>query len=289
MRKGLLLTAKGTALAICFASLYVILSFLPLSQLIGLFGKAITAATVISPILGIILGPYLSAISTILGGAICLFVSPYFSPPSFVAGCVASFFAGLLSIGMRKHCVFIYVSLMFIFVLYPFIGPFWLYPQLTWFQVIGLLILISPLQSKAIKVLNSGSSSRLLFAFFLTSLTSTLASQIAGSLVFEALWWPTLIPDIHVWELYWQSLTFLYPIERIIIALVAALIGVALHKTLKSANLTPITFDTASKRIHKDAFFKRHHHIRGTIYAIIQIHRSILNQNDRSSFGSFTH
>lgn len=244
----MLLTSKGTALAICFASLYVALSFLPLSQLIGLVGKAITAATIIAPVLGIILGPFLGAFSTILGGVICLFVSPYFSPSSFVAGCVASLFAGLLSVGMRKHCVFIYVSLMFIFALYPIVGPFWLYPQLTWFQIVGFLILISPLQSRAIKELNSGSNSRLLLTFFITSLTSTLASQIAGSLTFEAIWWPVLIPEVHVWKIYWQSLTLLYPIERVIIASIAALIGTALNKALKSANLMPITFDYGQKR-----------------------------------------
>lgn len=237
-----MLMSKSVALTICFASLYVILSLLPLSQLMGLFGKAITVATIIAPIIGIILGPYLGAISTILGGTICLFVSPYFSPPSLAAGCIASFFAGSLRRGMQKFCALVYISLMFVFAFYPSVGPFWLYPQLTWFQTAGFLILISPLQSKAVKGFNSGGNSKLLFAFFTTSLTSTLASQIAGSLVFEVIGWPTLIPDIQLWRLYWQSLTLLYPIERIIIASIAALIGAALYRALKSANLT-ITFE----------------------------------------------
>jgi hypothetical protein len=105
-----------------------------------------------------------------------------------------------------------------------------------WFQMVGFFILISPLQSKAIIDLNSESVSKRFQAFFVTSLTSTLAGQIAGSLVFEALSWPIFMADINGWRATWQFLTILYPAERVLIALMATLIGTTFHNILKSAN-----------------------------------------------------
>jgi hypothetical protein len=136
--------------------------------------------------------------------------------------------------------VFTYFSLLFLFGFYPFVGPVWLYPPLMWFQIAGFLILVSPLQSMVLKNLGSGNGSKTLFAFFVTCLTSTLAGQIAGSLTLEFLSWPIFIADVNAWRANWQLLTFLYPVERVIIALSASLIGAPVHKVLRSANIMPL-------------------------------------------------
>jgi hypothetical protein len=183
------------------------------------------------------LGPYIGVLSTILGGTIASFAE-VFSPPSLVSGVVTALCGGMLYLHKRSLCVFTYFSLLFLFGFYPFVGPFWLYPPLMWFQTVGFLILISPLQSKAIRNLNSKGVSKLFQAFFIVSLTSTLAGQIAGSLVFEVLAWPVFMADINGWRATWQFLTFVYPAERVIIALMGTLIGTTLHNILKSANLT---------------------------------------------------
>jgi len=231
------LAAKDMALTICFTALYVVFGFLSISPIIGLPGKTITAAAIMAPIMGIILGPYIGTLSTILGGTIGFFVG-VFSPPSFVSGVIAALCAGMLYTGKRSLCVFTYFSFLFLFGFYPFVGPVWLYPPLMWFQIAGFLILISPLQSMALKNFNSGNNSKLLFAFFVTSLTSTLAGQIAGSLTFELLSWPIFIADINAWKANWQIITFLYPPERTVITFSAALVGASLYKVLKSTNLT---------------------------------------------------
>ena len=229
MQRNVKLTAKDVALAVCFAALYAVLSFFPLNQVIGLVGKAITAATIIAPIVGILLGSYLGMLSTGLGGIIARFFNPIFSLPSLAAGIIAALCAGLLYARKRVLCALIYVSLMFVFGFYPVVGPVWLYPSFMWFQIVGFLILISPLQSIASKNFNSDSNLKLLFAFLITSLTSTLAGQIAGSLTTIV-----LIPDANFWKTNWLFLTFLYPLERIIIALGATLIGTSLNKILNA-------------------------------------------------------
>lgn len=231
--------AKDVALTTCFTALYAVFCIFHLFQIVGLPSKAITMSVVIAPIIGILLGPYLGAVSTFLGGAIGFFVG-FLSLPSFVSGIVTAFSAGTLVFKKRSFCIFTYFSFLLFFGFYPFVGPVWLYPLFMWFQILGFLVLISPLQSAALKNIQaSNHNSRLLLAFFTICLVATLTGQIAGSLIFEMVSWPILISDINAWATLWQILTWIYPIERIIIALIATFIGVFLYKILMSANLMP--------------------------------------------------
>jgi hypothetical protein len=196
--------------------------------------KSIAAAAILAPIIGIILGPYPGSLSTFLGGLI-VFSMGTFSLPSFSSGIFASLCAGMLYAGRRNACAVIYLSLLLIFGFYPFFGSVWLYPQVTWFQIATFLLLISPLSSVAIKNVNSNNNSKFLYAFFLISLISTLAGQIAGSLTFEI-----LFPDENFLKATWISTTFVYPVERVIIAISAAFIGASAHKVLSATNIMPL-------------------------------------------------
>ncbi len=233
------LAPKEIGLIAVFTALYAVLAFLPMFQLISFFGKTITASTILAPIIGIILGPYLGPLSAFLGGTIGLGLSPFFSPPSLAAGVITSLCASLLYSGKRTHCAIIYLLFLLAFGFYMPIGPAWLFPQMMWFQIVGFIILISPVQSTAIKHLKSGSVTKFLFSFVLTSLTSTLAGQIAGSLVFEATFWPLIIPTVEGWKATWMVLTFVYPLERTTLAVFSALVGAPLFRVLRSANLMP--------------------------------------------------
>lgn len=228
------LTARDITLTVCFAALYVVLSFLPIFHMIGFLGKSITAATVISPIIGIVLGTYLGVTSTFLGGIIGMFCNPSFSQPSLIAGMVTALCASMLYNRKQSSCTFIYLLLLILFGLCPSIGPLWLYPQLMWFQVVGFLILASPLQSIASRSFSSSNNSRLVFAFFITALTSTLAGQIAGSFTFGL-----IVGQTTDLTQIWRIITFLYPVERIIVAAIASFIGASLFRVLKPAQLFP--------------------------------------------------
>lgn len=240
MQENRRLDAKDVALTVCFTALYTYFCFIPTFLIVGLGGGAITLASVTAPIIGIVLGPYLGMLSTLLGGIVGLSFAPSFIPPSFASGIVTAVFAGFLYANKRDICSLMYFSLLFLFGFYPFIGPVWLYPSLMWFHVIGFLVLISPLQSIASETMgNSDNDSKLLFAFFTIFLTSTLAGQIAGSLMSELVYWPILMADVSFWAGLWQALTWIYPLERVIIASVATFIGVFLYKALLFSNLMP--------------------------------------------------
>ena len=248
MQRNMKLTAKDVALTVCFTALYAVFCLFPLFKIVGLPSKSITMAAIIAPIIGILLGPYLGALSTFLGGAIGFFAG-HFSPLSLVSGIVTAVFAGMLYAGKRSVCSFMYFSLLFFFGFCPFVGPVWLYFPLMWFQIIGFLILVSPLQSMALKdIRNSNNDSRFLLAFSTFCLTSTLAGQIAGSLTFELISWPIFNADTNAWTAFWQLLTWVYPVERMIIALIATFIGVSLYKVLTSANLMPFINRTKQTR-----------------------------------------
>lgn len=233
------LAAQDLALMVSFTALYAALSFLPLSQVIGLFSKAVTAANIVAPVMGIVLGAYLGAFSTFFGGIIALFFNPLFSPMGLAAGMVTTLCASLLYAKRRFACAFIYFSLLFMFGFYPFIGPVWLYPPLLWFQIISFIILVSPIQSVALRNLNSSAGEKALLSFFITFLTATLAGQIAGSLVFELISWP-VTANLDVLKGIWQTTTFIYPIERTIIAFGGALLGLPIHRILVSTDFLKV-------------------------------------------------
>lgn len=242
MQVGRRLKAKDVSLIICFTALYTYFCFIPAFPIAGSQGGSITLAAIIAPIIGIILGSYLGMLSTLLGGIVGLFFAAPFIPPSFVSGIVTAFFAGMLYANKSTVCAFMYFSLLFFFGFFPFVGPVWLYPPLMWFQILGFLVLVSPLQSMALKNMqNSNNNSKLLSAFFIVFLISTLAGQVAGSLAFEFTSWPIFNADVDDWTLFWQLLTWVYPVERMIIALSATFMGVFLYKVLSSANLMLFT------------------------------------------------
>lgn len=237
------LNAKNAALSAVFTALYTVLGFLKISPIIGLPGQAITAAAIVAPIIGILLGPYVGTLSTFLGGLIGFSLGSL-TYLSLASGVATAFCAGMLRSKKTTIGTIAYLGLFLLFAFYPRVGPVWLYPLNTWFQIVGLVVLISPLQFAAAKFLDSENNAELLIGFFLTSLTSTLAGQIAGSLVFEAITSDatTLLP-------IWQTLTFLYPIERTIIALAAMFIGASLVKALRPANLLPSIGCTEHKSV----------------------------------------
>ena len=225
------LTAVDVAFTAVFTALYAVFGFLKISPIIGLPGQAITAASIIAPIIGMLLGPYIGTLSAFLGGTVGFFLGSL-SYPSFAGGIATAFCAGMIRTGKRTVAALVYLTLFLLFAFYPVVGPAWVFPPETWFQIIGLIILVSPLQSLAKKLLDSKNSARLMYGFFFTCLVSTLAGQIAGSLVFEI-----LAADPNVMMGTWRALTGVYPLERTIIALAAAFIGTALLKTLKSTSL----------------------------------------------------
>jgi len=233
---------KDLALVCCFAPLYTLFSFWPLAPMIGVVGKSITMAAVMAPLVGVLLGPYLGAVTAGLGGIVgaSLAQGGSFNPISFLPGTAAAFCAGLLYHRKERACILLYAVFLLALIFYPPVGPFWLYPSFAWFQLAGLLILVSPLRSKAIDFARSQqSSTKLLLGISVICFIATMFAHVVGCLVFEITGWPLVFPQLDFWQSTWRFLTFVYPIERIVITALATLIGLPLIKTFEAIRFKP--------------------------------------------------
>jgi len=229
------LSTKNVAIIAVFASVYTIFCSWNLFPLIGASGRAITASAIMAPIIGIILSPYLSILTVTLGGAVGLSFG-YFSAFGYGAGVAAAFFASMLYNREQALSTLLYAALMLAFALYPTIGPFWLYPNFLLLQIVGLVVVASPIQSKSINYIrNSETSSRkLFFGIGVTMFTSTMFAHMVGSLLFEMFSWPFLLSNVESWRGIWQSITVTYPFERMLIVVVATILATGLMKSLKT-------------------------------------------------------
>lgn len=229
--------AKDLALMCIFAALYAVLSFVSLFPVIGAVGKFITLGTVMAPLIGMILGPYIGAAAVSIGGFIwSLSQTGAFGFLSFIPGASTAFGSGMLYNGKRMSSIASYVILFSAMAFFPTIGPVWLFPYYLWFQLIGLIVLVSPLTSAATNFTHENYHlARLSFGVGIISLISTLLGQMAGSLMFELTRWPTVYPLIEYWRTaQWQFLTFVYPVERATITVIATFVGAPLIKAIRA-------------------------------------------------------
>jgi hypothetical protein len=228
--------SKQIALTICFSSLYAVACLIPIFRIVG-SQNFITLAAMLVPAVGILFGPLVGTASALTGGLIVFFTGTL-APSSLVSGVVAGFLAGLIQHGKWRLCLFTYGVLLLSFGFYPLVGPVWLFPPYMWFQIVGFSALAWLARHKG--------NLSITIRFLLSSLVSTLAGQIAGSLVFEILYLPVF--NLDAWRGVWMATMFLYPAERTLIAFGSTVIGVAVFKALKVAGFTQTFNGIVEKR-----------------------------------------
>jgi len=231
------LSTREIASTVCFAALYVILSFWTLFPIIGAEGKWLNAAVVMAPLFGVILGSHLGVLAITIGGLAGSLFQPIgpFGALSFVPHAAAAFCSGMTTSEKQHICVVTYALFLFLLTFFPVVGPVWLWPSMIWLDLIGLVVLASPAQSKATKAINETPDSwRLVFGLATTCFTATLFGHVAGIILFEAIYWNS---NVDFWRTTWQGVTFVYPIERGLITLVAVAVGTPMLKALEKCGL----------------------------------------------------
>lgn len=227
------LDAKNLALASSFAACYVVSSFWTLFPVIGDYGKFITVASILAPLIGMILGPFVGVAAVSIGGAVALFNGAY-GIWSFAAGIASTFCSGLLFHQKGKICIISYLCLFTGFAFYPNYGPVWRFPLTVWMHIAAFVLLISPLTRSAVKnIYESADYVKNFLGVFVIVFVSVLYGHMAGSLVFEMVYFPLFAPLREASSFSWKLVAFQYPVERIIMAFAATVIGVALIKALK--------------------------------------------------------
>lgn len=230
------LGTKKLALMCIFAALYAVFSSVSLFPIIGALGRFITLGAVLAPVVGMLLGPYIGSAAASIGGFVgwTITQSGAFGFVSFIPGGSSAFVAGLLTRGKRWTSVIFYLLLLFAMAFFPIIGPVWLYPLYVWFQLFGLIILISPASTMAFRCIQSGSVQKSTLSIGIIAMISTLTGQVAGTLMFEIFVFP-VNPHIEFWRTaQWQPLALVYPLERSILTLLATLMSASLIRAVRT-------------------------------------------------------
>ncbi len=174
------------ALVCCFAPLCTILSFWSLFPIIGAVEKSISAAAVVAPLIGLILGPWLGAVAVTLGGIVGASVAQIgpFGPLSFLPWTAAALGSGLLYNRKWQTLTISYSILLLAFTFYPVVGPAWLYPYSVWLQLVGLAVLASPLQLRAVNFMwKQTGVQEMILGVGVISFIATLFGHVVGSMI----------------------------------------------------------------------------------------------------------
>lgn len=231
------------ALISLFAVLYTVLRLVPTFPMLGVPGT-FSASDMLAPIYGILLGPYIGGASVIVGTflAIALGKPMIFLGLDFLPAAI-----GAISLGFLVQRKFSLVTATFLVLL----GLYLIHPltlrfvtlngqsvPYNWLHIVALAILVSPLSRRAVDWVTVQSSKRLVLGLAILCFIGTLMQHLAGGLIYESVLGSLQnITPQKGWVLFWTGVFFIYPFERLIITVVASLIGSALITTLRSSNV----------------------------------------------------
>jgi len=227
-----------------FTAIYAVFRYFPTFPMIGLSGTSFRAGDFVAPVIAILLGPWLAVPCIIFGTFIDFaFAQPVFLGLDFLPATVGALTAGLISRGRVGRAAAFYALLLSLFLVLP-LSTFWIRTvwgfsmPFTWLHIVALLVLISPLGFKAPKWIKSSRGAALVLGVGVTILTATMAQHITGGILYELI----LFPVIHVTSLsratfFWSFIFYLYPIERLVITIIATTFVVAFIQAVRSSKL----------------------------------------------------
>ena len=239
------LTTRNVALVAIFAALYYVLSLItPYVPAIAIPEIKISLEALIASIFGLVLGPYLGALTAFLGAFVAWTLPPGgMSPyglPFLLSPPINALVTGLVFYKKWKSGFLVFSFLIIAFLFTPPVQPItenFVVAIAVLFDKIIALLLVLPCV-KFTKQLSAGQGA--LF-YFLLAFTGNQADNMWGSFIFAI---PTVYNGIFGLPLGSVSLPgsvrflfvvspFAYPAIRLIQAFIAMLIAVPLMKTLK--------------------------------------------------------
>lgn len=230
MRPQPRINTKSVALIAIFAALYALMGYVPLFYIFGAYGQFITASLIIAPIVGIILGPVGGTLAVAIGGLVGMALTANalmgifsFLPGTFDALCVGLAFRGKWYVSGAIFGAFIMA-----FAALPSIGDS---RYFVWFDAIGLFVLLSPATILATEYIKTFNPQKLVLGVGIFAFIGVLVDHIIGSFIYQSVIAP-LSPAV------WATVAFIYPVERLLATIVAAILGAAIIRGIKITGLT---------------------------------------------------
>jgi len=262
------ITTKQIAMMAVFSAIYAVMRMIPTFPVIGLEGGYFSIADILAPIYGVILGPYIGGVSVILGTFIGMSAkAPIFLGLDFLPAFVNTLALGFLVRKKWLPVVILNATLLAAFVLNPLtlnvinipIGNTTLLLPFVWVHIIAFTVLISPLGMKAGKWVrnakppyntilkdteagtNKGTKpmlSKTVVGFVSLVFIGTMIQHLMGNIIYENIF-------VHVTQFMtpealtsrWMIVAFLYPWERLVLIILATIIGLPLLYVLKKTLL----------------------------------------------------
>ena len=239
------LRTKTLSFVAIFAALYMVLRMIPTVPMFGT-GASFSLSDILPAIYGIILGPFVGGASIIIGTFIAMGLGRpvIFLGLDFLPATVCAIVAGLLYKRNWLTTIGLYSILLIAFSLYP-LTSFFISIQIgnakysfpfPWLHIIALVVLLSPLGQRASSLIKSLKTVNITVGLTTLAFIGTMAQHLMGNLLFETiLAKPVGSIDPAAYPIIWTGIFFVYPIERIVLVLVAVLIGTPLIKILKQS------------------------------------------------------
>lgn len=235
---------KRIALVAAFTAVYAGLRYVPTFPMYGLPGTTFRASDFFAPILGILLGPWLSIPCIIIGTIInYAWAPPIFLGFDFLPACVAAIIAGLMTSGRRSYSIAFYAVILGIFLTLP-LSTFWIRlpggyeVPYAWLHMLVLGFLVLSLGLKTFKWTAYSAGGIPLRGVLLTILSATLAQHLTGGILYELIVFPIHnITTATKASFFWSFIFYLYPTERIVITITSTLVAFPLFRAIRSEGL----------------------------------------------------
>ena len=221
-------TTKGTASIAVFAAFHTVLSSLPYTITIGVSGS-ITLGVISAPLVGILLGPITGGLAVLIGSVIGMFINPagaIFGALSFLPATLGALSAGFTITKRGYISAAMILASILLFYSHPFGREAMVYPFL---HIIALIIALAFSTRLAVWSTEMSKIKKLGLGIPIAAFVGTLTDHIFGSGL--AIW----IFDLPA--AVWNSIIFIYPIERIVAVIITSAIALPLYYSLRKSGI----------------------------------------------------
>jgi len=223
--------SRQISLIAVFAALDAILGMLPFTITVGVSGQ-ITMGAIGGPLTGLILGPLNGGVAVAIGSLIGILLNPggaLFGALSVLPPTLGALGAGMIR-DRKGYVPGLAIALsVLMFYLHPEGRAAFMYP---WLHVIAMIFSISSLSKISASSIGSEDLRQLSLGAVSAIFVGTLTDHAFGSGL--AIWYFSLPAAI------WGFVTFVYPLERGAITVIASVIAIPVYHRLRSAGLIEI-------------------------------------------------
>ena len=238
---------KTIALIAIFAALFAILRRMDAIPMIGVPGARFSLSDILPAIYGVILGPFTGGISVIIGTflGIAMGKPVIFLFLDFLPAFVNTVAIGLLVRRKWWPAVLLYVALLVAFLVNPltslFIDVGGIAIPFVWLHIVALVVLLSPLGRKVGQWVESLKPALLVAGVSILAFIGTMMQHLMGNILYEVVlnqFYVVLGQDPIVatsaFPGIWYAAFFVYPLERLVLIVLAVVVGVPLVRILKN-------------------------------------------------------